>query len=211
MGIFGNRVLVVGAHPDDLEMNAGGTIRKLTRAGKEVHTVTLTSHFKSEARLPESMLAQKHLFVTDMHWLGGEDCKLHRDKSELIAQLDTILTQVKPDCVVTHFHADTHQDHVSAYEITVAAARKINNLLLFKPTFPSGRTDIPFHPTFVSSLEAEDMMCKVEAMREFKSQMVKYGAGDWIDALTATASGDAWTYGGFHGYAEIFQLSRAID
>jgi hypothetical protein len=40
--------------------------------------------------------------------------------------------------------------------------------------------------------------------------MKKYGEDRWLASLLATAAGDAWTYGGYHGYAEVFQVSRLV-
>lgn len=36
-------VLVVGAHPDDLEWMAGGTVAKIVSDGGKVHLITLTN------------------------------------------------------------------------------------------------------------------------------------------------------------------------
>jgi LmbE family N-acetylglucosaminyl deacetylase len=210
--LFGDRVAVVGAHPDDLEMNAGGTIHRLSKEGVEVQAFTLAGYTGSGDlglwRRQEADTAQKLLGVTKRHFLRYQDRWLADTKTEAIETLDRFLAEFQPDTVITHFHADTHQDHVAAYEICAAAARNVKNFLMFKPTFPSGRTDIPFQPTFVSQLSANDMAVKMEAMAEFKSQKRKYGEDLWLNSLRQTSAGDAWTYGGFHGYAEIFQVSR---
>jgi len=208
---LGRKVLVVGAHPDDLEMNAGGTIHKLARHNAEVVTVCLTTHSQNNGvRLSEARAAQRHLGVADTQFLDGVDTKLHLLKSQLIEQLDGVVKRERPTTVVTHYHGDTHQDHVTAYEVVAAAARNVQNMLLFKPTFPSGRCDIPFHPNYVCLLSEEDMRAKMMAMSEFKSQSVKYGDDAWLHALNAMAKGNAWEYGGVHGFAEVFQVSRLI-
>lgn len=209
--LFGKKVLVVGAHPDDLEMNAGGTINKLTRNGIVVQTVVLASTtIYNGQRVEESTKAQRLLGIEILEFANGVDTGLAEAKIHLIDHLDRRIKDIKPDTVITHFHADTHQDHAACYEIVMAAARNVPNILLFKPTFPSGRTDIPFHPNFISKLSAEDMDTKMMAMGEFNSQRIKYGEDKWLESLRATAAGDAWTYGGFHGYAEVFQVSRLM-
>ena len=158
----------------------------------------------------ESFAAQAHLGVAHPIFGPGSDTTLYKDKADLIAYADGLVKRFKPVTVVTHFHADTHQDHVATYEIAIAAARSVKNILLFKPTFPSGRTDIPFHPNFVSVLSDRNMDAKLFAMQEFISQKAKYGEDLWINSLKPTAAGDAWTYGGYHGYAELFQVSRLV-
>jgi LmbE family N-acetylglucosaminyl deacetylase len=211
---WGQKVLVVGAHPDDLEMNAGGTIHKLAHSGIEVHAITLARYtakgMRWDERVNESYSAQQRLCVKESLFSDGVDTRLSLSKSEQIEFVDDYIKMLRPHTVIGHFFADTHQDHVAAYEITTAAARNVPNLLLFKPTYPSGRTDIPFHPTFISALSSLDMDAKVGAMKEFKTQETKYGEDRWVESLKATAAGDAWTYGGFHGNAELFQVSRLL-
>jgi LmbE family N-acetylglucosaminyl deacetylase len=192
-------------------MNAGGTIHKLIQSGAVVSTTVLASHttFNGD-RLLESNRAQIKLGIVGMEFAGGIDTKLADSKAMLIDLLDSKIKIIKPDTVITHFHADTHQDHAACYDIVMAAARCVPNILLFKPTFPSGRPDIPFHPNFISKLSDENMIAKISAMSEFVSQRNKYGEDKWLESLKSTAAGDAWTYGGFHGYAEIFQVSRLM-
>ncbi|RZM06445.1 MAG: hypothetical protein EOP67_74930 [Sphingomonas sp.] len=57
-------------------------------------------------------------------------------------------------------------------------------------------------------MSAENIVAKVRALDAFKSQRVKYGEENWGRAMHAVAQGDAWTYAGVHGYAEVFQLGR---
>lgn len=212
---LGKRILIVGAHPDDLEMNAGGTMAKLLKAGVDVRTMVLgnVDHQGNVAyeRMTESHSAHAALgSAIDIQWGYGQDTKLQSTRAQLIAKVDGVVKSFRPDTVITHYWADTHQDHVTTYEVVAAAARNVPNMLLFKPTFPSGRTDVPFHPTLVSKLDEGCMRAKMEAMACFKSQMGKYGEDMWLESLRATAAGDAWTYGGFHGWAELFQVSRLL-
>jgi LmbE family N-acetylglucosaminyl deacetylase len=186
-------------------MNAGGSVHKWRRQGREVRIAILAAE-EANVRHAESLAACMHLDVDRVYALGGEDKSLHHSVHTLIEPVESILRAHEVDTVVTHFHADTHQDHVSAYKIVAAAARKVPNLLMFKPTYPSGRTQIPFQPNVVSMLSAEDIEAKVQALDAFRSQRGKYGAENWGKAMHAVAQGDAWTYAGVHGYAEIFQL-----
>lgn len=205
------KALIVGAHPDDLEMCAGGLIAKLLEVGVEVQTITLSRYSTlNGVRLGEACNAQKLLGVHSVLFAEGHDTRLYQNKHDLIIFVDAEVKKFKPDLVVTHFYADTHQDHATAYEVVAAAARTVPNMLMFKPTYPSGRTDAPFHPTMILQLSANQMQCKMDAMRQFKSQMSKYGDESWINALIANMTADAWTYGGHHGYAELFQVSRLL-
>lgn len=197
--------LFIGAHPDDVEMNAGGMVRKIVTSGGKATILCLTG---SDARKNESRLACMALGTQDMLFLDGKDTLLADDTARLIRATEMLITNLHPDVVFTHFHADTHQDHVAAYKIAVAAARNVRNFLMFKPTYPSGRPDIPFHPTIISLMSAGDMEAKTTAINCFASQRLKYGDARWALAMEAVARGDAWTYGGVHGFAEVFQAGR---
>ena len=205
--MIGQRILLVGAHADDVELNAGGSIHKWRADGRQVH-VAILSEQEANLRHSESRAACMHLDVDRVYALGGQDTRLRDSFNTLLEQLEAIIHAFAPDTVFTHFHADTHQDHVSAYKIAVAAARKVPNFLMFKPTYPSGRPDIPFQPNVVSILSAANIRAKIHAINAFDSQRGKYGDDRWGGAMEAVAQGDAWTYAGVHGHAEVFQLGR---
>ncbi|RZL58560.1 MAG: hypothetical protein EOP70_00030 [Variovorax sp.] len=205
--MIGRKILLVGAHADDVELNAGGSIHKWRGEGRQVHVAILSAQ-EAHARHRESRDACMHLDVDRVYALGGHDTRLRESFNALLEQLEAIIQDSIPDTVFTHFHADTHQDHVSTYKIAVAAARKVPNFLMFKPTYPSGRPDIPFQPNVISLLSEADIAAKGRALDEFLSQRGKYGDASWGKAMESVARGDAWTYGGVHGHAEMFQLGR---
>jgi LmbE family N-acetylglucosaminyl deacetylase len=205
--MLGKRILLVGAHADDVELNAGGSIHKWRSEGRDVAVAILASH-DSQVRHEESEMAGMHLGVNQIHALGGKDTSLHDGFNHLLGELENLLLRFVPDTVITHFHADTHQDHATSYRIAIAAARKVSNFLMFKPTYPSGRPDIPFQPNVVSILSKANVEAKLRAINAFASQRTKYGDDSWAQAMLAVSQGDAWTYAGVHGYAELFQLGR---
>ena len=41
-----NKILVIGAHADDMEIGCGGTVHKLIQQGKEVYLLTLSFNLK---------------------------------------------------------------------------------------------------------------------------------------------------------------------
>lgn len=200
-------VVFVSAHPDDVEMNAGGTIRKFVSLGCHVSVLCMTG---VGVRRDEASEACAALGVQSLMFMDAQDTMVELETASLISRVDALLNRIAPDTVITHFHADTHQDHVATYKITVAAARNVKNFMMFKPTYPSGRPDIPFHPTIISLLDAQQMEAKVRAINCFGSQRKKYGDDQWAQAMTAVAAGDAWTYAGVHGHAEVFQAGRLI-
>lgn len=205
--VFGSRVMFVGAHPDDVELNAGGLMARLRHAGAYTMEVLLSA---SAPRWYEVVHAQRALGFESLHSminLGGKDTQLIDSRHHLIKRLEECVHQFEPTSVVTHFYGDTHQDHSQAYVITVAACRSVRNLLMYKPTFPSGRSDVPFHPTLYVDF-TEHAPRKVKALEAFESQMPKYGGHQWVESVLAGNCGDSWQYNGRHGWCELFQASR---
>lgn len=105
--------MVVGAHPDDCEFGAGGTVWKWGQSGCQVHFVIVTdggqgsagaAHGKSnlvELRQTEQIRAAKLLGVTDCHFLDYPDGALDNDHN-LLKDLVRLLREVKPEVVLTH-------------------------------------------------------------------------------------------------------------
>ena len=205
------KALFVGAHPDDIEMGAGATISKMIGAGIEVYAAVMTGK-DEDVRRWESSYALKELGVREdkMVFYGFEDTNLCNQLQGMVRAVDSMVKRGGFDLVVSHYHADTHQDHVAVYQAVAAGARMVPNMMMFRPTYPSGRPDIPFHPTYVSRVSDKDMARKEKAMRKFVSQESKYGHGRWMESLRASAAGDSWSYGGEHGFAELFQISRFV-
>lgn len=207
--VFGNRVCFVGAHSDDVEMNSGGLINRLRRQGIETLVVVLTGG--PGPRFRETVEAQKALGNEDLlivRGLNGKDTRLAEHRHLIISELEDVVESYKAHTVVTHFHGDTHQDHVEAHTIVAAACRNIPSSIMFRPTYPSGRCDIPFHPTLFVDLDDDAVAAKTAAMRCFKSQLGKYGEDRWVQSVLAANAGDSWSFNGKHGHCETFQVSR---
>ena len=75
-------------------------------------------------------------------------------------------------------------------------------------TYSSGRTNVTVHPNLIRFFDEEAMSKKLEALSEHVSQKAKYGDESWLKSVESIARADAWRYGGKHGCAELFQISR---
>jgi LmbE family N-acetylglucosaminyl deacetylase len=132
------RVLVVTAHPDDVDFGAGGTVAAWTAAGIEVAYCIATSGdaggFDDTPRAEmgplreaEQRAAAKELGVTDVTFLGYPDgrltpgIELRRDISRAIRRFcpDRVLTS-SPEIWWRRLGA-SHPDHRAVGEATVAA------------------------------------------------------------------------------------------
>ena len=184
--MFGDSVLFVGAHYDDLEINAGGTIYELIKNGVKVGLITISD---SAAGIPKakpypeftsrrdeylksiSILTENKLELLETGIF--KDTQLFLWENEIVRYVEQF---IKPfTTIVTHHPHDTHGDHRVTSLATLAAARNSRNVLFFQPTWPSGRPTSPFNHDIVSLFGEETINKKIQALAQHKSQVVKYG------------------------------------
>lgn len=134
-----DRVLVIMAHPDDVDFAAAGTIATLTDAGVEVTYCLVTDgdaggfdHSIPRAdmaglRRVEQTMAAKEVGVTDLVFLGHGDGRVVADLT-LRRDLSRVIRQVRPVVVITQspernldrIYA-SHPDHLAAGEAALCA------------------------------------------------------------------------------------------
>jgi LmbE family N-acetylglucosaminyl deacetylase len=120
----GRTVLVVGAHPDDIEIGIGGTVARLGRAGARVVMALVCIPNRYEIRWAE---AQKSAGI-----LGGElrlmlnhGCSRVEDYKtyELVAKLDELQKELKPAALFSHGPSELHKDHTLVYNACLSSQR----------------------------------------------------------------------------------------
>ncbi|WBQ04235.1 PIG-L deacetylase family protein [Kribbella sp. CA-293567] len=133
------RILVVSAHPDDVDFGAAGTIALWTRAGIEVSYCLVTDGQaggfepdRDRASMPavrraEQTIAAKEVGVHDLHFLGYEDGCLEPTQ-DVVRDISRVIRQVRPQRLVCQSPERnwsrlpaSHPDHLAAGEATVRA------------------------------------------------------------------------------------------
>jgi LmbE family N-acetylglucosaminyl deacetylase len=133
------RVLVVTAHPDDVDFGAAGTVAAFTAAGLEVTYCIVTngeaggsdralSRVEMAAlRQDEQRAAAAAVGVSDVHFLGHPDGRVEATQ-ELRRDISRVIRQVRPERVLTQspernwdFMYASHPDHLAAGEAAVCA------------------------------------------------------------------------------------------
>jgi LmbE family N-acetylglucosaminyl deacetylase len=119
------RLLVIGAHPDDNEFGAGGTVAKLTRQGWEAtyiictngnkgsHDPEISTYRLSEIREGEQRAAADALGVGKVIFLRYNDGELE-PTAALRSEIALYIRHFKPHYVFTHDpwkHYMLHPDH----------------------------------------------------------------------------------------------------
>jgi LmbE family N-acetylglucosaminyl deacetylase len=133
------RVLVVTAHPDDVDFGSAGTIAAFTKAGLEVTYCIVTNgdaggSDREMTRADMALLRQREqraaaaeVGVTDVRFLGHPDGQVQAS-IELRRDISRVIRQVQPERVITQsperrwdFIFASHPDHLAAGEAAVCA------------------------------------------------------------------------------------------
>lgn len=121
----GGTVLAVGAHPDDLEIGAGGLLARLSAEGADVTMAVVTVPTEFETRRTEARAGAK-LIGADLMVLFEEGPRRVEDAAmhELVRRLDQLVGDLRPDLVLTHSDKDLHWDHGLVHRATLSAVRR---------------------------------------------------------------------------------------
>ncbi len=114
-------VLAIGAHPDDVELFAGGTLALAAGRGRRVAILDLSAGESATRGTPatrarEAAAAADRLGVGHRECLGLPDSALGATREQLIT-LTAALRRLRPRLVLTHWLEDRHPDHRHAYEL----------------------------------------------------------------------------------------------
>ena len=134
-----DRVLVITAHPDDVDFGAAGSVATWTDAGVEVSYCIVTDgdaggsdrsmprRVMAEIRRAEQSAAGKVVGVNDLYWLGYPDGRVE-PTLELRRDISRVIRMVRPQRVVTQspdrnyqrIYA-SHPDHLATGEAALCA------------------------------------------------------------------------------------------
>jgi LmbE family N-acetylglucosaminyl deacetylase len=173
-------VLCIGAHSDDIEIGAGGTILGWLASKAKVNirwcVASAIGGRADEARAS----AESFLIGADqVDILLGEfrDGYLPADRSRVKDWVETLKNGPEPDVILTHRREDAHQDHRLLCELTWNTFR---DHLILEYEIPKWDGDMGRPNTYVE-LSEEQLGRKIELLlRHFGSQRSK----NWFDEET---------------------------
>lgn len=173
-------VLCLGAHSDDIEIGAGGTILGWIASGLrlEVHWCVLSAIGPRAAEAEASAVAFLAGAASSRIELAQfENSYFPYQGREIKAWLDGLRTRVDPDVILTHRRADAHQDHREICQLTWNLFR---DHLILEYEVPKWDGDLG-RPNVYVPLTAAALERKIELLlTHFGTQRSK----DWFDADT---------------------------
>ena len=180
-------VLVVGVHPDDETLGAGGTILKLKESGSKCHWLIVTHLFEEDGfdsirvkhrSIENAQVAEMFDFdsVTNLNYHAT---KLDRASvAELMQSFTYVVDEIKPDTIIFPFHADVHSEHRIIFDCFWACTKSFRygfiKKILMQETISSTEFAPPiqnnaFLPNCFFDI-SEFMEKKIDIFKVFKSE-----------------------------------------
>lgn len=169
-----NNILIIGAHPDDIEIGCTGTILKLKKERKQVYCLILTNGGNWEKKTYEDRIEEqenslKKINIDEVIYGPCEDGKIQHT-SDMIDLVCSTIKKYNIDTVITHYRNDSHQDHIATSLIAKSASVNCKNLLYFESL-----TSIEFKPNYFVKIDQYENE-KQNILKCFTSQNDKYNA-----------------------------------
>lgn len=207
------KILAVGAHLDDIELACGGTLAKAVAKKHDVKMIVMSKSGytnydgrvirSEETAMAEGRNAAQVLGVNDIEILdyNTKDIPYH---SAVVETLDAKIQEYAPDIIFTHWIFDTHQAHEGVAKSTITAARRHNNIYMYEPIYPAGRSYMGFRPQMYIDIGGFEEQ-KLEALKMHQSEYKKFGE-QWIEGTKARAAYRGYEMG--KKFAEAFEIVR---
>ena len=173
-------ILCLGAHSDDIEIGAGGTILSLIASGVKLHVhwcvLSGGGQRSAEARASaEAFLEGSSSSKVDV--ADFEDSYFPAHSRSIKHWLIDVRSRINPDVVLTHARFDAHQDHREVNQLTWNVFR---DHLVLEYEIPKWDGDLG-QPNAYVPLAADVLERKVKLLHEhFGTQRSK----DWFDRDT---------------------------
>ncbi len=196
------RVLAFGAHPDDLEVGAGGLLARLSQEGAEVTMAVVSIPNNNEIRRKEAHagadIIDADLFILfDEKPCRVEDIPMH----ELVRRFDQVVGDVRPDLVITHSAYDLHWDHSLVNRATVSSLRRTPcDLLAFLSSPEMNAQSRAIGQCFADISKSMDK--KIAAISAHQSQVAKLDLDSSRDLARAMGRISGYEY------AEAYEALR---
>ncbi|WP_319228062.1 PIG-L deacetylase family protein [Draconibacterium orientale] len=200
------KILCLGAHCDDIEIGAGGTLLKIIQEN-EVSQLNWIVFASNEIRKQEALISA-HRFVEDIP-NNKVSINTFRDgflKTEFVKikeYFEELKKDIDPDLIFTHYRKDRHQDHRLISDLTWNTWR---NHIILEYEIPKYDGDLGV-PNFYVPLQEEIIHKRNKIILEsFISQQNKH----WFDEETFNALPRIRGIESTSRFAEAFYVRKLV-
>lgn len=192
------KIMAIGAHFDDVEINCGGTLAAAQSIGYDIMIIVAGDGFyidrnknisrTAQSAKKECVEALKKLNLTkkNLFTLNYKETKIPFN-AKIIKKIENKINTFKPDIIFTHSPHDSHQDHYNTSRNVLAASRYRNNVLFWESIFPSKiiYNEISQPNIYVDISDSQKQ--KINAIKCYKSQIKKFNDYKlpWLEAITS--------------------------
>jgi LmbE family N-acetylglucosaminyl deacetylase len=183
-------VLCLGAHSDDVECMAGGTIAKWKMEGHNIYVLTFTDGIwitpqgvsmrnKNEVAAEEQNVAE--ILGYSVENLGLRAMELQFSDA-LVVEVLKRLEQFNIDTIICPWYGDQAHDHEVVNRVAMAASKRIPRILM-------GQINLYLRDFFTPNLFVDitnHFDKKIEALQAYKGEWKRTGE-DWFDYFDITS------------------------
>ncbi len=202
------RVLAIGAHPDDIEIECAGTLAKCVKRGDEVFACHLSDGDLGHVEImPEELgkirreEAEKAGSMAGIQviWGGFHDLDIFADNREARDKIVELIREVKPDFIITHNPEDYMADHTATSKLVFDASFaasiphypcRLTNVVAVVPIFyMEAESGLGFVPTeYVDITEEMDIKRKMFSCHESQVKwLLDHDNVDFVEKLEIVA------------------------
>jgi LmbE family N-acetylglucosaminyl deacetylase/CheY-like chemotaxis protein len=195
-------VLAIGAHPDDVEIGAGGTLLAHRAAGHGLAILTMTGGRATggqSGRQAEEAAAAARILGADLYLEDLGDTMISEGDPTITA-MSRVIERVGPTILYTHSIHDEQQDHRNTHRAALVAGRGVGRVYCFQS--PSATAD--FGPSLFVGIDAQ-LPGKLAAVGALRSRTAAREHAR-PDLITSTAR--HWGRFARARYAEAFEVVR---
>lgn len=218
------RVLAIGAHPDDIEIQCAGTLIKCLKRGDEVFACHLSDGDMGHVEImPEELgkirreEARKAGTFAGFRviWGGFHDLDIFADNREARDKVVEIIREVEPDFIITHNPEDYMPDHTATSKLVFDASFaasiphypcRLTNVVPVVPIFyMESESGFGFTPTeFVDITEEMEIKRQMFAFHESQVKwLLDHDNVDFVEKVEIAARYRGYQCGA--KYAEAFR------
>lgn len=198
-------VLAIGAHPDDIEIGAGGTVLSLAESQRELQARYVVLTGTPDRQLEARNAAQAFLPAADLtiELYDLPEGRLPAIWDQVKDALEEVAQSCSPDLIIAPSRDDAHQDHRTIGEVVPTVFR---DQLYLAYEIPKWDGDLR-RPSMYFPLSADTARRKVELLHKcFPSQRGR----DWWDDDVFLGMARLRGIECRAPYAEAFSCTKAV-